>query len=232
MVVAILVFRSKPPEPFLQLPPPFKPGTTLRDWVTQWVPMKPGWGWIWKLENAVFGKRKPIKIFSEIVSLADSSPAGLAGLGFSEPNYSNVNGLAVWVLDDEEIKQVKARFKATPGITRVSGGRITTADGVCARLFSGESLVSGGLTNQVGLDFACVAWGRTGRTDLRAGITFTEPVTNVAASVRDAEPSVTIRTNLDLVFRVQLPKGKGMLLMNRPVELPKAPRFGIVIEPP
>src|SRR5437870_4063102 len=67
MFAALGVFVSLQTErlpPILILPPSFRRPVPLRNRIDQWIPR---WFWAWRVERAVFGPRKPVNLFADIV---------------------------------------------------------------------------------------------------------------------------------------------------------------------
>jgi hypothetical protein len=73
---------------------------------------------------------------------------------------------------------------------------------------TGNNVTIDGQSRFVGLELTSLARARNGRVDLISGITYTVPVTNEAQAV-------SIRTNIAVRTRIQLPKPGGALLISR-----------------
>jgi len=202
------------------------------------------WAWAWRLENALFGQRKPLSLRADIVSLNDASGFALSRLALGLPSFSNTNGLQVWMLDGNQLRALRAELRRAAiedKLERNSGDdlilrscRISTADGIETRMFQGTSTVHGGSTNQVGVAFGCFARVRADSTDLITCVTLSELVTNEMAVSAGASPRTlsSIQTNLDAAVRLQLPKGRGFFLLDRRAHDPAPGHFGMIVDPP
>jgi hypothetical protein len=224
----------------------------FRDRFVRWIPR--GWGWAWRLEEAVFGRRKPVDLSVYVLTLGNSPGAALAGLSLGPPDFSDTSGVQAWLLGPDQLKALQENIKQTPGgdlrfhpkisVVRraVAPGtpgarvrfhpRISTADGVECRLFQGEPVPLNGFTNRVGLHLTCFPQVRSRATDLIACIAFSELVTNPAAPAGGPAPAsaLSIQTNLDLAVRLQIPKGSGFFLFDQSSRDPGRNHIGVLIE--
>jgi len=229
----LAVLRPARPAPFIVLHKPVEMPVPLRNRVGRWIPATQGWAWAWRVEGGVFGRRKPVNIQAEVVSLADGSRAALSSLTLGPAGFSDTNGLEVWLLGGEQLKSLREHLKQTHGTELLFRPRISTADGIEGRMFQGEMISSGGSTNQVGIALGCYARVRPGTTDLIACITLSEPVTNEAVAPKGspALPSILIQTNLDAAVRVQIPKGSGLFLLDGSTRESRRKPIGVIIDP-
>ena len=236
IVVALVFFsrQSKPP-PFFVLQHPFSRPLPLRDRLVQWIPATSSWSWVPHLEDIVLGRRKPINVFADIIALQNSDGQILpSSLALGKPSFTATNGLQVWLLGDRELRSLRDCLKRTPGTDFLNRPRISTADGVEASMFVGESISLNGSTNEVGLKAAFFPRVRSDSTDLFAVISLSELVTNQTGGPNAlmATSAVSIQTNMHIAARVQVPKGSGLLLLDgNPVGAARK-RFGALIEPP
>ena len=219
-VAGWFALRSPAPPPFLALPASFKFPSTFRDRVGQFIPRSAGWAWAWRLEGALFGKRKPVNVFGEIVSLSTITNWPLGAASFGE-----TNGLQVWLLNPDQLDRLRKTLKDSRA-EFISGSMISTADGVQAMLFQGRTIPG---TGDAGLIFNCLPRIRADTTDLMMGITFSELETNITSV--ELPPLVLIRTNLNAALRLQVPKGKGFLLLDRDMAGTAGRHFGLIIDP-
>lgn len=233
-VVFLAVVRPARPAAFMVLRQPWQMPVPLRDRLTRWIPTTPRWAWAWRVEAAVFGQRKPVNLYADVVSLADSSHATLSSLSLGPPNFSDTNGLQVWLLGADQLKALRGHFERTRGTDPLLRARISTADGIESRLFQGESVSLSGSTNQVGLALGCFARVRPDSTDLMAYITLSELVTNDTVALGGPSPLsiISIQTNLDAALRLQVPKGSGIFLFDRSSRDSSRKRIGVIIDPP
>src|ERR1035441_8647275 len=112
--VAIGLFvslRSPAPAPFIVLHQPVHMPVALRDRFNRWIPQTRNWAWVWRVEDPVFGQRKPVNVLAEVVSLAYPSPATLSTLGLGQASFSHTNGLEVWLLGAGQLKALRDHLK-------------------------------------------------------------------------------------------------------------------------
>jgi hypothetical protein len=234
MGLVVFLHESKPP-PFVILHHPFSRPLLIRDRLGQWIPATPSWAWAWRLEDVLLGRRKPVNIYADIIAFPNSTSGGLSSsLALGNPSFSDTNDLQVWLLRDGELRSLRDNFKRTPGTDFLSHPRISTADGIEASMFVGQSILLNGSNSQVGLKAGFFSRIRSHSTDLFAVISFSEPVTNQTGMPNGLGPEslVSIQTNLDIAARVQLPKGRGLLLLDGSSVGAVHRRFGVLIESP
>jgi len=234
-----LAFLLQPPRPapFLVLHRPFSTPWSLRDRLLQRIPATASWAWFWRLQDKLFGRRKPVKIYGDILTLPDSTRATLlSSRVLASPSFLDGSGLEVWLLQDAELKALHDRFKQTPGVDFLSHPRLMTADGVGASIFIGQAISLNGSpkVQNVGLKMDCFPRVRREFTDLFLDVTFLEALTNLAVTAAAPGPaaSVSIQTNLDLAARLQSPKGSGVLLLKGTPGEANHRVFGVMIDPP
>jgi len=233
VAIGVLVsLRSPKLAPFIVLHQPFQMPVPLRDRLTRWIPATPSWAWAWRIKEAVFfGHRKPVNVYAEVASLADSSRSTLASLSLGPASFSNTNGLQVWLLGADQLKALREHLKQTRGTDPPLRPRISTADGMACQLFQGESILLSGSTNQVGLSLGCCARVHPDYTDLMVGITLSELVTNEAVAPGGSSPLLSIQTNLDTALRLQIPRGSGIYLIDQSARESSRKPTGVIIDP-
>jgi hypothetical protein len=240
IVVGFVLFRPAPPAPFVVLHGPFHFPWSFRDWVERYIPNKAGWGWAWKTEQRVFGARKPVLIKANIISFADSPPTLLTNSTLGPPNFSDTNGLCVWLLTSNQVGALRGYFKQTPGVDISSSPRIASAEGIEASLFVGQSVGSGNQPQRAGITFGCTARFRRNSTDLLTHTTVSELVTkdNPAIDTNGYGPNgyapptiTTLQTNLDTSLRLQLPKGNGFFFLDQSHHEATGKNIGVLIDP-
>jgi hypothetical protein len=189
---------------------------------------------VWRLDQAVFGRRKAVNLFAAVVAFAHSSSANDSSLSLGTPSFSDANGMQVWLLRAEELKVLRERFKQTPGTEVINQARMSTADQIRTGMFAGQSIPLNGSTNEVGLRMDCFARVRPDSTDLIASITLSELMSNPPAGSSGSSlvSVVSIQTNLDAAFRVQIPKRSGVFLLDVFPAGSSRKRIGLIIDPP
>ncbi len=190
------------------------------------------------MEQHVLGARKPVNIQADIVSFGAPPPTVLSNLALGSPNFSDTNGLRVWLLRSNQLTVLRGNLKQNPGASFLSSPRVRTAEGFDATLFVGQSFGAGKPAKQVGLEFSCCARFRRNASDLLTRITFSELVTNENDGSAGygrygyAPPfTFAIQTNFDAAFRLQLPKGNGLFLLDQSSHEPSRKNFGVLIDP-
>ncbi|MDB6032948.1 MAG: hypothetical protein JWM16_3286 [Verrucomicrobiales bacterium] len=201
VLVAAGLFLLLPPT--APLPPPVvllhgsfpKDGPTLFE---RFVPMKPGWGWAWKLREVIVGRPKRIDMVITVMDCPELPGTRLPGFPLEQPSFADTNGLQVWILANSDLAVVTDRIKQLPGSQMLSRPRISTSSGVGCSMQSDNTGVS------------ILAYGHPERTDLYARFIQTETQhTGIPAfSVSSLE------TNLDAGLRLQMSNGNGLLLLN------------------
>ncbi len=205
----------------------------LRDHFTRWIPATPGWAWAWRLEQTVFGKRKPVNIFAQVIEFAEPASLSLSDLVESPPSFPETNGVAVWMLNTERCKRLGERLKQSPGTTVVCQPRISTADGIDSKVFQGTSMTLNGTSRPVGLTLACFARVHRDVTDLIACFNYSQAELSPADSLNTASYSkgVSVVTNLDVAMRLQVPRGSGFFLLESRSVNRGQKRVGVLVEP-
>jgi len=232
-LAAVALFQPTRPAPFMVLHQPVKTPGSFRDYFGRLIPARPGWAWAWRVEQAVFGKRKPVNFYAQVLDLSELPGMWLTNSLSGSPTFATTNGLQLWFLSAERVKLLHEQLKQDAEAAVLSWPRISTAEGIESRLFSGGSIDLDGANYQFGLSVSCFA--RVGRqyTDLIACVTYLEPITNASAALGSAGVTnlISIQTNLDASFRLQVPKGNGFFLFNRAPPDPRGKRIGILVDP-
>lgn len=160
---AWVLLRPNPPV-FAELPVPVRMPVNFRDRVCGIIPTGLGWGWAWRLEQSLFGKRQTVNISTRILRLSD--PMGSIGkLLPARPNYETSGGLQLWLLAKDELDTLRQDLEQDALNFMVGSQRIATADGVTASMANGSELAFS--TNDfVGVRLSCLAMRRKRVTDL------------------------------------------------------------------
>jgi hypothetical protein len=232
LLICVLLLRvlqhQAPLEPVLVLHRPVTHPVSLRDRVQGSIPRTLGWAQ--RLADRLFGTRKPVNLNAAVFTAGEATVMQLEEFsrGLSAPVTSN--GPAVWFLEAIDVKKLRALLE-TGGTNQVCYGRITTADGIGAGLFMGQTVIANGSTNQVGLQTSYFARVGQETTDLFAEVMLSEAVTNEWQGASSNESAVYIKTNADIAVRLQVPKGKGVFLLQTPVGRESERRAGFLLDP-
>jgi hypothetical protein len=198
-----------------QLPsPPFS--------LFRWVPTTPAWYWLWHLREAVCGKIKPVQVDADIIALSQTLTPALGAPTFDGPGSLQASRLRTWLLETADLKSLRQQFKSAPGTTFLNSPRITSGDGITASLFTGQATVINGVTNETGVWVTCVTRVRKDVIDLTALMQFVEPLTNRTSLA-------AVRTNLNVKARFQIPKNKGLFLLESSEDETNRPPIGVII---
>ena len=172
----------------------------------RWIPTTPGWAWFWHLKEAVCGKIKPVNIETDILAVSNTFAPTFGPPTFDGAGSLDAARLRVWLLDAADLKSFRQQLKGASGVVLVNSPRMTTGDGIGASVFVGQTIVLDGATNETGVRVSYLTRVRHDLIDLTAAIVVVESVTN--------EPlAVAIQTNLNVRARFQIPKGKGVFLL-------------------
>ena len=233
LISCIILFRAsiKPRlEPLVMVHRPFAAPLSMRDRFERWIPMR--WAWAWRIEKAVLGQRKTINLNAGVFSLDAQSRARLEEIAGSASARVASNGLAVWFLPASELKNLRTHLEKD-GHAKVYFTRITTADGIGAALgLMEEAVIAWGVTNFPGMEASYFARIEPRATDLVADVVGWGAVTNDSARARGILPTVYTQTNIDIAVRLQVPKGKGVLLIqNRPGGADAHSGCGFILDP-
>lgn len=236
VVVACIAFvvvfsHAPPPRPILVLPQPYHPPARRAAWPSRWIPVKPSWGWLWRLKEWVLGRPKPIDLVVAIYEFKAAPESVLAGLALGEPELTHTNGLRIWRLGDAELNALRRRLQDFPDSRLLGSPRCSTADRIECSLFQGESFPLSGAMQRVGLMIDFYPRVRRDATELTTAIVLSEAVTNLPGTTAQAPSSgkISILTNLAVATRIQIPKGQGVFLLEARPDAAGPRRIGVII---
>jgi hypothetical protein len=172
----------------------------------RWIPTTPGWAWVWHLKEAVCGKIKPVNIDTDILTLSNTFAPTFGTPTFDGAGSLDATRLRVWLLDATDLKSFRQQLKSSSDVVFVNSPRMITGDGIGASMFVGETIVLNGATNETGVRVTFLTRVRHDLIDLTAAIGFVESVTNETLAV-------ALQTNLNVKARFQIPRGKGVFLL-------------------
>lgn len=234
MTVIILAVRpSRQREPFSVLPQPVAMPLPFREKLARWLPTAGGWAWLWRVETIVFGKRQPVNVFTEVVSWRDSPDLQPSNFSLGTPTFSDGNGWKAWLLETNEMQELREKFGQWSTIRRMARPRMSTSDGVISRIYVGAPIVIAGSTNQVGFSLGCLAQVRPGFADLTVDLEFSEAVTNrwTSSDTHLMEDPMAIRTNIDVGVRLRIPDGVGVFMLGGGEPAEGGKHIGILFDP-
>ena len=204
-----------------------------------WVPQTASWAWLWRLKEQLVGRPKAITLTTTFIHFTASGTSFITNLSLPKPQFTNANGLAVWFLPDLELTRLLEGFKQHsgthlkryPGTDIVASPRITTADGLQARLFSGTPMPINGLQASVGESVDLLARVRAESTDLTVILKSTQAITNQPSAIPGSPLlcPVSIQTNLAIAARFQLPNTTGVFLVDTGSSPAEYKRTGVIL---
>ena len=199
-------------------------------WPDRWIPAN--WGWLWRLKEAVLGKAKTVHLYSTILNFDGSPEFAASNLFLGKPTFSDTNEMLVWFLSTNSMNSLSLLAQKTPGCQVVASPRMTTADEVQARLFSGLTVPTEGGPSQVGISADFYPQLRRDFTELTALMICTEAVANESStSAGGAAPmsTLSIRTNFATVARLCVPPGNGVFLLDASQQARNGKRTGVLL---
>jgi hypothetical protein len=241
LVVAILVvIRPAPPiapAPVVVMPQPYSMPLQRISLFNKWVPRTASWAWLWRLKEQLIGRPKAIALTTTFVDFTGSGTAYLTKFSLPKPQFINNTGLAVWLLNDTELTRLQellkqhpgADLKRYPGTDIVASPRITTADGMQARLFSGTTIPINGLQASVGQSVDLLARVRRETTDLTIIINSSEAITNQPDASLGTTNTLSVQTNLAIAARIQIPNAMGAFLLDTDPSSTRHQRTGVIL---
>jgi len=181
----------------------------------------------------VFGKRKPVDLSVEFITLPAGSNGSLSMLLPGAPACTESNGMQVWLVDASQLNSLRKSLEQQKGAELVFRPRIATSHGMRSRLFQGQLLVLQGTTNQVGLSMECSALVSSQNVDLTTDITWTIAKSTVAEGSGELFPVPlgSIQTNFDAALRLQVRRGGGVFLLKSGAPERNGQCIGILIDP-
>ncbi len=184
------------------------------------VPVTKGWAWLWKLREAIVGRKKTFGLSAAIMDVSGWNDGWLANLSLPEPALTTTNGVRIWLLDNVRLgalrgdltKKRYADFIFVPGIM--------TADGMEAQLSTGGLAQIGGAPVSVGLAMDVMPKIHGNVIDFTGLFRFSETVTNGEI--------ISVQTNLSTGLRIQLTNGCGFFLLGAKPSDPAGKRIGVI----
>jgi hypothetical protein len=178
------------------------------------VPARPGWIWLWKLKEIFFGRMRSIQIEAQLLTLP---PDPIPDLGAPDLKTNLAPGavsFSIWRLQDTNLAALRQQLHKKPGVEFISSPRMSIGDGTEGSMYSGSTLVQNGVTLESGVHLTCAAQIRGNLTDLTTFVCYSELLTNsIESAVAPTAPSLSIRTNLDVKARFQIPGSGGIFLL-------------------
>jgi hypothetical protein len=201
--VAFLQFKPNPGpgEPVILLEGPFKILPSARDRFS--MTLGPRRKWVARAEQAIFGERRSVRISAEIMELSGPALTNLeTSLRLPAPTYAT-NGVKIWFLGAASLMEIGRRDSPARGIEILTTPRIVTAEGMASSVFMGQSMPTKTGMTPVGIGMMCSASVRDGYTTLLTELFQSEFIDGI------------VRTNFTIHARLNVPKGKGVFVMQQ-----------------
>ena len=167
------------------------------------------------------GRPSVFNLRATVLDFAGPGEVFLTNHPLPAPTYTGAEGLKIWLLSGDEERALESDLSRNGGPQILSMPGITTVNRGEACLMSTESLHINGIPTTAGLVINLLPNVHSKATDLTTLISLTEVVRNrfsASAGSPDHE-TVSIRTNLAVAMRLQVPKGYGVfVLQGQPAE--------------
>ena len=193
----------------------------------RWTPRTPAWGWLWRMRERIWGRAKVIDFGARLMDLTGSSESLPTSLPLANPAFTGTNGLRAWLIPEAELAKLRHDLEEEAAPDLLYSPRITTADGMEARLFSGTTIPVDGLQREVGLSLDVLSRVTAQGTDLITVLALSELGTNKTGGMSDG--AVSIQTNLALAARFQVPKGSGLFLLEETPGRERRKRLAVIV---
>jgi hypothetical protein len=206
LLCALIAFvqRDDPQLPPVTILDEYKTPITTRDRFRK--TLGPNRNWVNRAEETFFGKRKSATIATEVIRLrATLSSEFESALNLGRPTYNDTNGFKVWFLGPKPLKQFRGDTLAARNMEVVSRPRLYVADGMGASMHIGQAVPGPTGMANIGFGIQCSILIRDDSTEM---------MMNLENSYQPRD--TTIHTNLDINVRLNIPNGKGVLLVQLP----------------
>jgi hypothetical protein len=214
---------SQPPSlpPVMVMPLPYSIPPPKLSAFDRWIPRKPSSNWAWRLKQTFMGRPKVCTLLATVVDCTGAVQWSLTNQPLPTPAFSDTNGLRIWLLGEAELGALDRRLRQAPGTEVLYVPRITTANGMQARLASLSVVGVAGTSAQVGLTMDFLPHVCRSTNDVTAVISHTE--------VNYGAGKTGILTNMAVAARVQVPEGFGVFLLEGPPAAPGKKRLGVLL---
>jgi hypothetical protein len=196
VLVVFVRSRSETPPSLVVYPTPFTIPTVSGPIPDRWIPQGQTWGWLWHLRYALLPRIKDIVLETTLWRVSGSFAIRPGEL---KPELSE-KGLSVWILSESDLGLLQARMESATGVSIVSRPRVGTAEAIGSSVRIGDPSATGG----VSVELLPRLNGRM--VDLLATALVTTPGAGASGS--------SVRTNLDIAFRVQIPPLGGVFVVS------------------
>jgi len=156
------------------------------------------------------------------------APLNAEAMQLGRPSFSTDDGrMSVWFLTNAEIAALRTRLEAARTGHESYRCRISTADGITASLFMGESVVVNCQTNPVGVTQSFLPLVNPTGTDLFTSACISALLTNDSP----AGSRILIQTNADFAARIQVPAQHGIFFLQHDLRPQPAKSTALMLAP-
>jgi hypothetical protein len=225
-VVLLFFFINKEvPQRLIVLQRPFSPPLSIRERLDRNTLTR--WQWVQALENLILGSPKTISCAVFQLGQQDAMPfEEIVGTVSAE---DVTNGLQVWFLPAVSLNGLRTRI-AADAHNKVYRQTTTTPAGTRAALgLMEQAVITNGVASVPGLELLFLPRRSSQTTDLFANVVAFTVVTE--DSKQGGGRIGYTRTNVDIAVRLQIPKGKGVLLLQGKPGNNKEYQTGFILDP-
>ncbi|HEV8541717.1 MAG TPA: hypothetical protein VGR78_04945 [Verrucomicrobiae bacterium] len=170
--------------------------------------------WVYRLRDSLFGPRPSVTLQTVFFSLPQAPPDDVLKELFRQPVFSDAHGIKVWIADSRALKRLRAFLERAQGDRVEFAPKVTTGTGTPCSVFAGQSIALSGRTNDVGLDVRFLPTLSKISMELLMFASFTEFSTNFERGLSGSSNFISIRTNLALSAKLQIPRTSGVFLLS------------------
>jgi hypothetical protein len=223
--------RPAPLAPVIVMPLPYSIPRQKVSMFDRWVPRQASWAWVWRVKETLVGRPRICNLRATFVDCTGSGESLLTNVSLAKPQFTHASGLRIWLLSEDVLGALNRDLRQAAGTEVLASPRIITASGMQASLCVGGTFPIKGVLTPVGLTMDFLPQVRPDATDITAVVELTEAITNQAGATATSSltNSMSIRTNLAVAARIQLPKGTGVFLLDGPPAAADGKRVGVLL---
>jgi hypothetical protein len=229
--LALRPAQPVPLAPVVVMPLPYSIPRQKVSLFDRWVPRQLSWAWLWRLKETVVGRPKVCDLTATVIDFTRSGEAFLTALPLPKPEFADTTGLSIWLFTEAELSALRPRLRQTPGAEVLHSPRLTTANGMRARLMSGNTIPIQGVPASVGVSVDFLPRLRPEATDITTIITLSEAITNRPGTTAGSSltGATCVQTNFAVAARIQVPKAGGVFLLEGPSAAANQKRIGVLL---
>jgi hypothetical protein len=225
VVLLLFLMNKEVPQRLIVLQRPFCPPLSTRERLDRYTVTR--WRWVQALENLILGPPKTISF--AVFQLGKQNAMPFDDIVDTASAEDVTNGLQVWFLPAVSLNALRTRIEADarnklyqPIITTPAGSR-------AAMGLMEQAVITNGVTSVPGLEVVFLPLRSRRTTDFFASVVAFTTVTD--DSKQGGGRIGYTRTNVDIAVRLQIPKGKGVLLLQGKPGNNKEYQAGFILDP-